>query len=71
MPSARARAARTVAEEIESFIKAGNGAAVIVLPLDAGADNAMIAELLDYERAGWDVRFYRGCAAISLPEVVS
>ena len=70
MPSARARAARTVAQEIESFIQAGDGNAVIALPLEAGDDNAMIAEVVDYKHAGWDVRFYRGCAAISLPEVV-
>jgi len=71
MPSARARAARTIAEEIESFIESGDGNAVIVLPLEAGSDNAMIAELVAYKHAGWDVTFYRGCAAISLPEVVS
>jgi hypothetical protein len=71
MPSARARAARTIAEQIESFIQAGDRTAVVVLPLEACNDTAMIAELVDYKHAGWDVRFYRGCAAISLPEVVS
>jgi hypothetical protein len=71
MPSARARAVRMIAEEIESFIEAGNEHAVIVMPFDDIEDNAMIAELIDYQRAGWIVEFYRGCAAISLPEVVS
>jgi len=71
MPSARARAARTVTKEIESFIEAGDDRAVIVLPLEAGNDTALIAELVGYKNAGWDVSFYRGCAAISLPEVVS
>lgn len=71
MPSARTRAAHTIADEIESFINAGDSNAVIVLPLEAGDDNSMITELVEYRNAGWDVRFYRGCAAISLPEVVS
>ena len=71
MPSARGRAAKTVADKIESFIEDGDEDAVIVLPLKARGDNAVIAELLAYKNAGWDVSFYRRCAALSLPEVVS
>ena len=70
MPSARARAAQTVAEEIESFIAAGDGKAIVVLPLKMD-DTAIIAELIEYKQAGWNVSFAGGCAQISLPEVVS
>jgi len=71
MLSPRARAARAVADKVESFVAAGDAGRAIVMTFDGLDENAVIAELLDYKNAGWDVHFYRGCAAISLPEVLS
>lgn len=71
MLSPRARAARAVEDQIESFIDEGNEHNVIVMSFASLDENAVIAELLEYKKIGWRVEFYKGCAAIALPEVLS
>ncbi len=71
MMTPRQRAAKVISDAIASFRDDGNPKAVILLPYDDIGDNVMIAELLEYKNAGWLVEFYSGCAAISLPEVLS
>jgi 2-phospho-L-lactate guanylyltransferase (CobY/MobA/RfbA family) len=76
MPNPRAVAAKILADGIESLIATGNqNAALAISYADVEAEtNAVIARLLEYERAGWTVAFFPGYALVSfpeLPEVVS
>jgi hypothetical protein len=79
MPSARERAAKTVAAQIDSFVAAGihHGVMLFMLEGNAADQNAMIGELIRYRQAGWDVEFVpeQSClgayALVSLPAVVS
>ena len=64
-------AARAVADEVDRFVAAGDAERVIMMAFDQFDENSVIAELLDYRNAGWKVEFYRGCAALILPEVLS
>jgi hypothetical protein len=71
MLTSRQRSARAVDQEIETFLEVGDERNVILMSLDGADETSMIAELLEYKGLGWNVEFYRGCAAISLPEVLS
>lgn len=72
MLTARQRAARSLAQDVEAFKAHGDDAAVIYRRLgDTRDDAATIAELLSYQSAGWVVEFNPGAALMFLPKVVS
>lgn len=68
MLTPRERAARAVSDAIDGFCEHGDPGIVIEL---SPCDNAMIAELLTYQEAGWTVAFTAGSATIALPAVLS
>ena len=63
-------AAKLVRDQVERFCEEGNADVAMTLLYDAG-DKAVIAELLKYRKAGWNVAFHRDYATMSLPAVLS
>lgn len=68
MLTPRELAAKTVADAINEFCEHGDPGEAIEFKNLGDAD---IAELLRYRDAGWDVKFDRDQATISLPAVLS